>query len=180
MVFLGACVFSALFNFQAGFAAARGLDYTVFYVTYTVVVIGLRFAASGFVGRQPRDRATIGLLVMMTAAVGLLLVTGANPLYALAAALLGAGYGLVYPLIQAQAVADSPRHRPTLVLTIFSVSYFLGIFGFPLVAGHLIVRWGYGALLAVLLALAAAETGLALVRAARSRRAPLLSDRGVS
>ncbi len=97
MVFLGACVFSALFNFQAGFAAARGLDYTVFYVTYSVVVIGLRFLAAGFVGRLSRDGATIGLLTMMTAAVALLLVTGANPVYALAAALLGAGYGLVYP-----------------------------------------------------------------------------------
>jgi predicted MFS family arabinose efflux permease len=179
MVFLGACVFSALFNFQAGFAAARGLDYTVFYVTYSVVVIGLRFLAAGFVGRLSRDGATIGLLTMMTAAVALLLVTGANPVYALAAALLGAGYGLVYPLIQAQAVAASPQFRPTLVLTVFSVSYFLGIFGFPFVAGYLIVRSGYGALLAVLLGLAAAETGVALARAVRGRR-PLAASRGVS
>lgn len=180
MVFLGACVFSALFNFQAGFAAERGLDYTLFYVTYSAVVIGLRFFASGFVGRLSRDLATIGLLVMMTTAVGLLLVTGANPLYALAAGLLGAGYGLVYPLIQAQAVAVSPDLRPTLVLTVFSVSYFLGIFGFPFVAGHLIVRAGYGALLAVLLALAAAETALAVVRAARERRLPVRASESVT
>jgi len=181
MVFLGASVFSALFNFQATFAASRGLDYTVFYVTYTVVVIGLRFFAAGFVGRQQRDVATIGLLVTMTAAVALLFVANANDVvYGLAAALLGAGYGLVYPLIQAQAVAASPEYRATLVLTVFSVSYFVGIFGFPLVAGYLIVRVGYGGLLAVVLVLAAAETGLAAARALRSRsRRPVLSSRGI-
>ncbi len=82
-------------------------------------------------------------------------------------------------MIQAQAVAASPQFRPTLVLTVFSVSYFLGIFGFPFVAGYLIVRSSYGALLAVLLGLAAAETGVALARAARGRR-PLAASRGVS
>jgi MFS family permease len=170
MVFLGACIFSSMFNFQTTYAEQEGLNYTVFYVAYTVVVIAARFAIAGPVGRMRRDLSTIGLLVLMSFAIGGFLLVGAsNVVYGVAAALLGLGYGLVYPLIQAQAVSAVSPEQHTLVLTIFSVSYFTGIFAFPLVSGMVIVTLGYTAMLAVLLVLAVLETTVAVVRALNSR-----------
>lgn len=175
MVFFGACVFGSMFNFQTTFAASEGLDYAVFYAAYTVVVVASRFTVARLVGRMQRDVATIGLLAIMSASIAGFLVVGAsNVVYAVAAALLGLGYGLVYPLIQAQAVGDTPPERHTLVLTIFSLSYFVGVFGFPLLGGIVIVKLGYVGMLFALLALALAELAVAVLRARDSpvRAAP--------
>lgn len=166
MVFLGACVFSSMFNFQTTFAEHHGLNYTVFYLAYTLVVIVARFTVAGSVGRMQRDLSTIGLLATMSLAIGGFLIVGDNnTVYAIAAALLGIGYGLVYPLIQAQAVSATCPEQHILVLTVFSVSYFVGIFAFPLVSGTVIVEFGYAGMLVVLLGLAVTETGVAVVRA---------------
>lgn len=88
----------------------------------------------------------------------------------LAAVLLGIGYGLVYSIIQTQAVNDSPvEHRPA-ALTWFVLSYFVGVFGFPAVGGWVLVHAGKSGLLLLILACGLAELAIAVWTAKRAYR----------
>lgn len=177
MVFLGACVFSSMVNFQTTFAASKGLDYSIFYIWYTAAVIGARFLVSGFVNRREPMKATIALLTLMC--LSLIMFTAISTsslLYAASSLLLGLSYGLVYPLIQAQAVNASEESVRTRTLVYFSLSYFIGVFGFPLLGGRIIVQGGYQALLMALLVMAALELLVALWRYLAAQRVGMVSN----
>jgi predicted MFS family arabinose efflux permease len=110
------------------------------------------------------EAATKGLLVMML--LGALAMFGASAhasFQSVAAVLLGAGYGLVYPVIQAQALndcADTQRHG---VLTWFVASYFIGTFGFPSIGGWVMVHAGKGVLLMLIASCGLAALSLAFL-----------------
>lgn len=76
--------------------------------------------------------------------------------------MLGLTYGLAYPLIQGRAADSAPAGLRHWTLWYFSLAYFAGVYGFPLVAGILIVAGGYQALLAMLLVIAVAELGVSI------------------
>ncbi|WP_188822539.1 MFS transporter [Brucella endophytica] len=136
MVFLGACVFSSMVNFQTTFAASKELNYSIFYISYTAAVIGARFLVSGFVNRKEPMKTTIVLLMLMCVSLVMFAVMSASPVpYAASSMLLGLSYGLVYPLIQAQAVSASEESLRSRTLVYFSLCYFIGVFGFPLLGG---------------------------------------------
>ncbi len=97
MVFLGACIFSTMTNFQTTFAISRGLNFSVFFIWYTVAVIGARFLLSGSVSRRDPIKMTMALLATMCMALGLLMITRTDLLYVVSALILGLSYGLVYP-----------------------------------------------------------------------------------
>lgn len=180
MVFLGACVLSSMFNFQTTFAQSEGLNYSIFYTCYTAAVIAGRFLVSGFVSRREPMKMTILLLAVMVLSMLAFSVTAANvPLYALSSLLFGLSYGLVYPLIQAQAVNASDASLRTRTLVYFSMAYFIGFFGFPLIGGRIIVTGGYRVLLLVLLIIAGLELAVACWRfmAARQGAAALAGAR---
>ncbi|MDR2310683.1 MAG: MFS transporter [Brucellaceae bacterium] len=83
MVFLGACVFSSMVNFQTTFAASKELNYSIFYISYTAAVIGARFLISGFVNRKEPMKTTIVLLGLMCLSLIMFATMSANPaLYA--------------------------------------------------------------------------------------------------
>ncbi|CEJ13476.1 Major Facilitator Superfamily protein [bacterium YEK0313] len=173
MVFLGACVLSSMFNFQTTYALVQGLDYSIFYGFYTAAVIAGRFLVSGMVSRREPMTMTIVLLTLMVLSMLSFAVTGANvPLYAASAALFGLSYGLVYPLIQAQAVNASPEALRPRTLVYFSMAYFIGFFGFPLIGGRIIVTSGYQVLLVALLVLAGLELAVAVWRSVAARSRP--------
>ena len=143
MVFLGACVFTSMQSFNSTYAGSHGLNYAVFYGAYTLGVIVPRFTVSGFVARQNPRRTTVVLLALMCLSLTGFLAVNSSPLvYGASSALLGVSYGLVYPLIQAQAVAVSEADVRHWVLSYFSLAYFVAVFGFPLVAGAVIVHFG--------------------------------------
>ena len=89
-----------------------------------------------------------------------------------AAVLTGAGYGLLYPVIQTWAVNVSPEQDRHAALTWFVVSYFIGIFGFPAIGGWLLVTAGKAAFVCVLVALATLELAAATVRVPLAVRRP--------
>ncbi|HKS50077.1 MAG TPA: MFS transporter [Amycolatopsis sp.] len=168
MVFLGACVFTAMQSFNSTYAASRGLSYSIFYGAYTLGVIVPRFTVSGFIARQNPHRTTIVLLALMCLSVAGFLAVNGNPLvYGFSSALLGMSYGLVYPLIQAQAVAVSEADVEHWVLSYFSLAYFAAVFGFPLVAGAVIVHWGYQTMFGLLVAIALGELTVAIRQSVR-------------
>jgi len=114
------------------------------------------------------DHAAIGLLVLMT--LGTVVAFGFKYgvlIQVASSILLGLGYGLVYSVIQTQAVNDAPTELRNAALTWFVIAYFLGVFGFPVIGGWLIVTLGTGWFLGAVVLFAVAELALAFMRTSR-------------
>ena len=166
MVCLGASVFAGLNNFQTVFADARGLDYATFFLTYTVTVVVLRLVLARFTGGANPYRTIAVLQYIMCLSVVIFIFSGNSlPLYLTVAVLFGVGYGVSYPILVAMAAGDAREDLSAQTLQIFALTYFIGIFGFPLVAGWIIVEVGTIPLLALVAILALIEASLALRRA---------------
>ncbi|PFH29795.1 MFS transporter [Burkholderia sp. JKS000303] len=164
MIALGTCVFSGLMTFQMSFVQGTQAHPGTFFSLYTMTVVIARWLLGRWVRMARPETAIKSLLAMML--LGTLAMFGASvhaSFQSAAAVLLGAGYGLVYPVIQAQAVndcADAQRHG---VLTWFVASYFIGAFGFPSLGGWVMVHAGKGALLMLIAACGLAALSLAIV-----------------
>ncbi|OAN75266.1 MFS transporter [Sulfitobacter sp. EhC04] len=172
MVFLGASIFAGLNNFQTVFADARGVDYAWFFLSYTLTSVIFRLVMARFTG-GPNPYMTIALLqCLMCAGLALFVVSGDSlPLYILVAVLFGLGYGVSYPVLVAMAADDADDDLGAQTLQLFALTYFIGIFGFPLIAGWMIVEVGTMPLLILITLLAVVEAGLALRRGLARRRA---------
>ncbi len=144
MVFLGACIFSSMMNFQTLIAGHKGLDFSFFYITYTLAVILSRFTLASFISRFERKLVICFLLIMMSASVFLFIYIENNIDYIVPSALLGISYGLVYPLIQAESVSSATTNEERKrILTLFSLFYFVGIYCFPYLYSITISRFGF-------------------------------------
>jgi MFS family permease len=173
MVGLGACVFTTMTTYQATLAAGAGLNPSVFYLCYTLGAIIPRFTVASVLARYSPVATTTALLAgMCLSLAGFMLADHRVICYAVSSTLLGVTYGLAYPLIQAQAAAAAPAGFRHWSLWYFSLAYFAGLYGFPLIAGTVIDLGGYRALMAVLLTIAALELALSLKTRAPSRVDP--------
>lgn len=155
MVGLGGAVFGGLGSFQTSYAASRGLDYSLFFVGFMLAAIGCRLLIAGWVVKRDAYRTSClltGLMVLAVIALGWWVQGSIS--YLLAAALLGVGYGLNYSVINGLAASEAPAGFTPQALLLFSLGYFFGVFGFPLLAGTLIVQGGAHALLLSVLAVA--------------------------
>jgi MFS family permease len=162
MILLFACLFTTMTSFQPTFAGARGLDYSVFYVAYTVAVIFSRFVLAGVAARFDSRLVIAGSVSVMALAVASFLAVGSNGVfYGISSAFLGLGYGLALPGVQAQAVNVSEEHVRPRVLPMAGMLFEGAILGFPLVAGSVITGFGYRALFSVLLAFALVQVAIA-------------------
>ena len=174
MVCIGASVFAGMNNFQTVFADERGLDYVHYFLIYTLTVVIFRIVLAKFKGGK-NPYLTIALLqYVMFGSVMLFLMIGGNiPLYWAVAFLFGIGYGVSYPVLAAMAAGDADEELLAQTLQLFALTYFIGIFGFPLIAGWLIVEMGSSALLVLVTMLAGGEATMALMRAmyVRARQA---------
>ena len=161
MILLFACLFTSMIQFQTTFAGSRGLDYAVFYVTYTVAVIFSRFVLAGMATRFDARLVVASAVSVMALAVAAFLVVGSSALlYGTASALLGLGYGLALPSVQAQAVNVSEESVRSRVLPMTGLLFQAAILGFPLIAGWVIAALGYAALFAVLVSLVLAQAAI--------------------
>jgi MFS family permease len=162
MILLFACLFTTMTSFQPTFASAKGLDYSVFYVAYTVAVIFSRFGLAGVAARFDSRLVIAGSVSVMALAVASFLAVGSNGVfYGISSAFLGLGYGLALPGVQAQAVNVSEEQVRPRVLPLAGMLFEGAILGFPLVAGWVITSSGYRALFAVLLAFALVQVTIA-------------------
>jgi MFS family permease len=154
MVFLCACVYTSMMNFQTTLAAARHIDYAVFYGFYMLAVVAARFGLSGPLSRLSPSTTVPGLALLMVAALVLLYFSGASLMaYAGGALSLGVAYGLLYPNIQAQASAHAPAELRSRALIAFSLSYLVARYLFPYAGAKLVALGGYDALLVALVVL---------------------------
>lgn len=166
MVFIGASVFAGVSNFQTVYADERGLNYADYFLIYTATVVIFRLALARFNGGN-NPYFTIAFLqyVMCGSVVLFCLISGDRYLYWLFAVLFGIGYGVSYPILVAMTARDASRGLVAQTLQLFAFTYFAGIFGFPLVAGWMIVDFGSISLLLLVAGMAAVEASMALARA---------------
>ena len=165
MGMLGASVFAGMNNFQTVFADREGLAYADFFFYYTLtVVIGRIFLAKFSGGKSPYNTIALLQFVMAASVVLFMYVNGNQVLYIASAVLFGIGYGVSYPILAAMAANDAPDELMPQTMQLFSLSYFIGIFGFPLIAGIMIVDVSIPALLILVAALASIEASMALSR----------------
>ncbi|MEM7256313.1 MAG: MFS transporter, partial [Pseudomonadota bacterium] len=169
MVYLGASVFAGLNNFQTSIARAEGLNYADYFLTYTITTVICRFLFAGLSGGKSPYRL-IGILqtIMCLSALLFLFINGNQSTYIACAILFGIGYGASYPILAAMAANDAQEDLLPQTLQLFSLTYFIGIFGFPYVAGWLIVDFSISVLIMVVALLAAIEAAMALVRSAKN------------
>jgi MFS family permease len=165
MVGLGGAIFGGLSSFQTAYATSKGLDFSIFFIGFMSAAIGCRMFVSGIVVRlNPYlTAAVLTFLVVVSVAMFQFLVTDWAS-YLLASVTLGVGYGLTYSVINGLAANEAPQGETPQALLLFSLSYFIGVFGYPLLAGHLIVARGVSALLAATMLIALANFAIALGR----------------
>ena len=165
MVGIGASVFAGVTNFQIVYAEARNLAYADYFLAYTVTVIVCRVIFAQFMGGQSPYGVIALLLGVMGLSVMLFIQQDSNTfLYVLGAILFGIGYGVSYPIIKAMAANEAQPDIIPQTLQLFGLSYFLGVFGFPFLAGHMIVEGGMMLLLWTVFGLAVLECALATGR----------------
>ena len=165
IVCLGASVFAGLNNFQTVFADDRGLNYASFFLIYALTVIIFRLVLVKFKGGTNPYLMIAALQYVMCASVVLFIFSGGNTLlYGLVAVLFGLGYGVSYPILVAMAANDAQEDLGPQTLQLFALTYFVGIFGFPFIAGWIIVEIGTTPLLVLVAVIAAFEASMALWR----------------
>jgi MFS family permease len=171
MVWLGASVFASVTNFQTVYADLNNFDYADYFLAYTVTVIVCRVLLAEFMGGRAPYAVIAALLAVMVASVGLFLVLGdSRLLYVIGAILFGIGYGVSYPIVKAMAANDAEPALMSQTLQVFGFAYFIGVFGFPFVAGWVLTETSVGVLLCIALAMAALECLLAALRHWRDRK----------
>lgn len=165
MVGLGGAIFGGLSSFQTTYAAAKGLDFSIFFIGFMSAAIGCRMLLSGIVVRHNPylSSAILTFLVVLSIAMFRFSVAGWVS-YLLASVTLGVGYGLTYSVINGLAANEAPQGETPQALLLFSLSYFIGVFGYPLLAGHLLVAQGVPALLSATMLIAIGNFTIALLR----------------
>lgn len=165
LIGLASCTFAGLATFQSVYAAERGLAFGQFFLVFTLVTVTLRFGLAAHLTRLPAERLAVFLLALVVVALALFWFDrGSVPVYLLASALFAAGYGLSYSTLNALAVnrAEAGGAAPAAASQVFTITYFLGLFGFPALGGLLISAGGTALLLPALAALATLALALAL------------------
>jgi MFS family permease len=154
-----------LSSFQTSYAGGRGLDFSLFFIGFMSAAIFCRLVLSGLVTRRNPYLASAILTLLMVLSI-LMLQLGVNGAvsYLIAAIVLGIGYGLTYSVINGLAANEAPAGETPQSLLLFSLSYFIGVFGYPLLAGKLIVAHGISALLAATMLIALVNWAIAMGR----------------
>jgi MFS family permease len=143
MVGLGGAIFGGLGSFQTSYARSLGLDYSLFFLSFMGAAICCRlFVAGWVVKRDPLACSCVLSTLMLIAVAGFGEWVHDSLSYSLTAALLGVGYGLNYSVINGLAANEAPPSLTAQALLLFSLSYFVGVFGFPFLAGKLIAEGG--------------------------------------
>ncbi len=173
MVGCGACIFSGLLTFQTSLVAGTEAKAATFYAVNAVTVVIGRLLFGRLTGTMAPIALATGLLISMTLGVVAMFGVPFDPGFQVASAvLIGVGYGLVYSLIQTWVVNDSPPAHRQAALTWFVLSYFVGIFGFPVFGGWVLTHLGREAFLCTLLVAALIEIAVLLVGRKRELHVP--------
>jgi len=168
MVGMGGGVFSGVMAFQSSFVAGTSATAQHYFAWHAATAIAARVSLGRTLASAPQKPIVVALLSVMTVGVIALLWMPRWPfLHLVSAVFTGFGYGLAYPLIQARAVNEAPQDARHAALCWFVMSYFVGLFGFPVVGVAILMHFGKGHLIATIAVLGAIETLAALLVGSR-------------
>ena len=122
------------------------------------------------IGRLPLSWLAVGLAsAMLFGLVGLAVSGGSLVAWIASTFIFSVGYGLNYSTLNTLVVVFAERRAISVPATsqVFTIGYFIGLFGFPLVAAQAIALAGVGSVLVILSMIAACNLGLALILALR-------------
>lgn len=138
-------IFGSMMNFQPLFSLLNNLDISVYFFCYTFAIITMRMIVSKSIPNANTYTAVLVLFAIMGSGFVLFLFVGSNiVLYALASFFYGAGYSLIYPIVQTLGIHSLPnKSDEKRYLGYFCLSYFIGVYGIPYIAGNIIVLIGY-------------------------------------
>ncbi|WP_448130222.1 MFS transporter [Stenotrophomonas rhizophila] len=166
MAGFGGAIFSGMMAFQGSLSEGTRASASTFFAVHAATAVMARLLLARRLLAWPRTPLVGSLLGCLMVGLVCLLGMPVNPAFQIAAAVLtGAGYGLLYPVIQTWAVNGSPQRDRHAALTWFVVAYFVGIFGFPTFGGWLLVIAGKAVFVWVLIGLATLELAVAVVKA---------------
>ena len=155
MVGLGGAIFGGLSSFQTSYATLNQLDYSLFFLGFMSAAISCRLFIAGFIVKRDPYWMACALTAMIVLSVLMFMFSvTSSATYVLAAVTLGVGYGLTYSVINGLAANEAPAGHTSQSLVLFSLAYFIGVFGFPWLAGHIIVSYGIPTLLLIILLIA--------------------------
>lgn len=164
MAGLGGAVFSGMMAFQGSLTEGSTTSASAFFALHAATAVVLRLLLVRRLSRWPRTPVIICLLGCLIGGLVCLHGSAVHPAFHAASAILtGAGYGLLYPVIQTWAVNTSALEDRHAALTWFVVAYFIGIFGFPALGGWLLVVAGKSTFIWALAALAMLELAVGTV-----------------
>lgn len=165
MVGLGGAIFGGLSSFQTSYAALNQLDYSLFFLGFMTAAISCRLLVAGFiVKRDPYLMSCLLTALIVVSVLMLMFFVSSALTYLLAAVVLGVGYGLTYSVINGLAANEAPTGYTPQALVLFSMGYFVGVFGFPWLAGRVIVSYGMTASLWIILLIALGNWAITLGR----------------
>ena len=170
MIGLAACSFAGLSIFQSLLATAHNVPPEAFFLTFTATTVTLRFSVASRIGKLPLPWLALVLaLAMLLGLVGLALSGGSLFAWVAATFIFSVGYGLNYSTLNALVVNLAEQHSISVPVTsqVFTIGYFVGLFGFPLIAAQAIAHNGVGSILTVLTAIAICNVGVAVTIALR-------------
>ena len=127
-------------------------------ITCRLLVAGL------IVRRDPYVMSCLLTALMVVSVLMLMFFVSSGFIYLLAAIVLGVGYGLTYSVINGLAANEAPAGLTPQSLVLFSLAYFVGVFGFPWLAGQIIVNYGMHTLLWIILGIALCNWSITLGR----------------
>lgn len=165
MVGLGGAIFGGLSSFQTSYATLNQLDYSLFFLGFMGAAITCRLLIAGLiVRRDPYVMSCLLTALMVVSVLMLMFFVSSGFIYLLAAIVLGVGYGLTYSVINGLAANEAPAGLTPQSLVLFSLAYFVGVFGFPWLAGQIIVNYGMHTLLWIILGIALCNWSITLGR----------------
>ncbi|MGY4473451.1 MFS transporter [Bradyrhizobium sp. USDA 3364] len=150
MIGIGACVFSGLSTFQTLYASSRGQSADTFFIVFTLTAVFLRFAAAPVIGKVRLEWVAAFLVVCTMAGLFLLLMNARSAeIYILGTAMFALGYGLSYSTLNGMVVFIAGTDGTSLAVAsqVFTLSYFVGLFGFPYIAGQIVSALSFDDLL---------------------------------
>ncbi|XUJ32584.1 hypothetical protein ACQ5SK_29610 [Bradyrhizobium japonicum] len=163
MIAISGCVFAGLSTYQSAYSASRHLNSDLFFLFHcyerdTTLLCrsphGQPAVTPTGTHAHPTDRCVSGAVPFNG---------GSTSLYIAASVLFAAGYGLSYSTLNTIAVNLAGEHGVSVPTTsqIFTLAYFLGLFGFPMVGGQLVRGFGPDVMLLSLLSATALNAVLA-------------------
>ncbi len=144
LTFLFAVGLEAMFTFIRTFVDERGFGSVgAFFLAYGGIAIVVRLSTSSMLDRLPQVPVLVGSVAVYGVGLGGVAVAGSGGELAAAAMLLGAGHGLLFPVLTAQVVARARDSERGSAMAIFTSLFDLAVLSAAPAVGAAIDWQGY-------------------------------------